>query len=73
MSCRPVQAQLESQQAQEAELAVADALEESAQAIVQENQDPAQTEVLPRVAADDLNILISDDGSGWLGRSKLMK
>ncbi len=58
-----LQAQLESQQVQEAELAVADA----AQAIVQENQDPVQTEVLPRVATDDLNILIGDDGSGWLG------
>jgi C-terminal processing protease CtpA/Prc len=62
-----LQAQLESQQVQEAELAVRDALEESAQAIVQENQNPAQIEVLPRVASDDLNILIGDDGSGWLG------
>ncbi len=62
-----LQAQLESQQVQEAELAVRDALEESAQAIVQANQDPAQIEVLPRVASDDLNILIGDDGSGWLG------
>jgi len=62
-----LQAQLESQQVQEAELAVADALEESAQAMVQENQEPAQIEVLPRVATDDLNILIGDDGSGWLG------
>src|SRR5438445_4138519 len=62
-----LQAQLESQQVQEAELAVRDALKESAQAIVQENQDPGQIEVLPRVASDDLNILIGDDGSGWLG------
>ena len=62
-----LQAQLESQQVQEAELAVRDALEESAQTIVQENQNPAQIEVLPRVASDDLNILIGDDGSGWLG------
>ena len=59
-----LQAQLESQQVQEAELAVTDALEESAQAVEEENQDP---EVLPRVASDDLNILIGDDGSGWLG------
>jgi len=59
-----LQAQLESQQVQEAELAVTDALEESAQAVEEENQDP---EVLPRVAADDLNIVIADDGSGWLG------
>src|SRR6266513_2611152 len=59
-----LQAQLESQQVQEAELAVTDALEESAQAVEEENQDP---EVLPRVATDDLNILIGDDGSGWLG------
>src|SRR2546430_14358972 len=57
-----LQAQLESQQVQEAELAVTDALEESAQAVEEENQDP---EVLPRVAADDLNIAIADDGSGW--------
>src|SRR5881392_254511 len=62
-----LQAQLESQQVQEAELARADALEESAQAIEEENQDPVQVEVLPRVATDDLNILIGDDGSGWLG------
>src|SRR5256714_2199007 len=62
-----LQAQLESQQVQEAELARADALEESAQAIEEENQDPVQIEVLPRVATDDLNILIGDDGSGWLG------
>ena len=59
-----LQAQLESQQVQEAELAVTDALEESAQAVEEENQDP---EVLPRVATDDLNIVIGDDGSGWLG------
>ena len=62
-----LQAQLESQQVQEAELAVTDALEESAQAVEEENQDPVQIEVLPRVATDDLNILIGDDGSGWLG------
>ncbi len=62
-----LQAQLESQQVQEAELARADALEESAQAIEEENQDPPQIEVLPRVATDDLNILVGDDGSGWLG------
>ncbi|HYU22674.1 MAG TPA: PDZ domain-containing protein [Candidatus Dormibacteraeota bacterium] len=64
---RKLQAQLESQQVQEAELAVTDALEESAQAVEEENQDPPQIEVLPRVATDDLNILIGDDGSGWLG------
>ena len=62
-----LQAQLESQQVQEAELAVRDALKESAQAIVQENQDPGQIEVLPRVASDDMNIVIGDDGSSWLG------
>src|SRR5438132_13673905 len=62
-----LQAQLESQQVQEAELAVRDALKESAQAIVQENQDPGQIEVLRRVASDVRNILIGGDGSGWLG------
>ena len=61
-----LQAQMESQQVQAAELADADALE-APQAIVQEHQEPAQVEVLPSIEPDDLNIVIGDDGSSWLG------
>jgi len=45
----------------------ADALEESARALTLENQEPAQIEVQPKIATDDLNISIGDDGSSWLG------
>ena len=62
-----LQSQLNIQQDEEAQLADADALEESAQAFALENQDPAQIEVRPEIAGDDLNILIGDDGSSWLG------
>jgi serine protease Do len=48
-------------------LADADALEESARALTLENQEPAQIEVQPKIATDDLNISIGDDGSSWLG------
>ena len=62
-----LQAQLDSRQAVQAELADADALEESAQAVVVEDQDPTRIEVLPKIETDDLNIVIGDDGSSWLG------
>jgi serine protease Do len=62
-----LQAQLEREQDQQAVLADADALEESARALTLENQEPAQIEVQPKIATDDLNILIGDDGSSWLG------
>jgi serine protease Do len=62
-----LQAQRESGQNQVAELADADALEESAQAIVIEDQDPAQIRVLPNIETDDRNIVIGGDGSSWLG------
>jgi C-terminal processing protease CtpA/Prc len=62
-----LQAQLDSRQVVQPELADADALEESAQAIVVEDQDPTRIEVLPRIETDDLNIVIGDDGSSWLG------
>jgi S1-C subfamily serine protease len=62
-----LQAQRESRQVQEAVLADADGLEESAQTIVRENQDPAQIESLPSIDNDEMNIVIGGDGSGWLG------
>src|SRR5258707_12289194 len=62
-----LQSQLNIQQDEEAQLADADALEESGQAFALENQDPGQIEVRPEIAEDDLNILIADDGSRWLG------
>jgi len=62
-----IQAQMERQQVQQAVLADVDALEEPVGDIVPENQDPTQIEVLPKIATDDLNIVIGDDGSSWLG------
>ncbi len=62
-----LQAQLESRQDQEAELADADALDDSAAAVVLENQDAKQLEVLPGIENDETNIVIGDDGSSWLG------
>jgi len=62
-----LQSQLDIQQDEEAQLADADALEERVQALALENQAPAQIEVRPEIAGDDLNILIGDDGSSWLG------
>jgi C-terminal processing protease CtpA/Prc len=62
-----LRAQLESGQNQVAQLADADALEDSAQTIVVENQDPVQVEVLPGIETDDRNIVIGGDGSSWLG------
>ncbi len=62
-----LQSQLSIRQDEEAQLDDADGLEESAQALALENQDPAQIEVRPEIAGDDLNIVIGDDGSSWLG------
>jgi serine protease Do len=62
-----LQAQRENGQNQVAELADADGLEESAQTIVRENQDPARIEVQPSIENDEMNIVIGDDGSSWLG------
>jgi len=62
-----LQAQLESGQNQVAELADADALEESGQTVMIERQEPTQIEVLPNIETDDRNIVIGDDGSSWLG------
>jgi len=62
-----LQAQFESRQNQEAELADTEVLEESARALAREDQDSKQIEVLPGIETEDLNIVIGDDGSSWLG------
>jgi serine protease Do len=62
-----LQAQIESQQGQEAELAGADAIKESARVLALENQDVRQIEGLPSIENDEMNIVIGDDGSSWLG------
>jgi len=62
-----LQAQAERRQDQEVELADTEELEDSAPAFIVGKQDPAQIEVLPGIDKDDLNIVIGDDGSGWLG------
>jgi C-terminal processing protease CtpA/Prc len=62
-----LQAELETRQDQKVELADADEPEESTQAVVAGDQDPTRVEVMPEIATDDLNIMIGDDGSSWLG------
>src|SRR5260370_4676000 len=62
-----LQAQLENGQNHVAELADAGALEESGQAVVIEDQDPTQIEVLPGIETDDRNIVLGEAGSSWLG------
>jgi serine protease Do len=44
-----------------------DTLEEPVGDVILENQDPTQIEVLPGIETDDLNIVVGDDGSSWLG------
>jgi serine protease Do len=61
-----LQAQLDSRADQRIAIAGADELEDSAQSAIVE-QDPGRIEVLPSIATDDQNIVIGDDGSGWLG------
>jgi serine protease Do len=62
-----LQAQLENGQNHVAELADADALEESEQTVVIEDQEPTRIDVLPGVENDEFNMVIGDDGSSWLG------
>ena len=62
-----LQAQMERLQDRQAVIAGADTLEEPLGDIALENQDPAQIQVMPNIATDDLNIVIGDDGSSWLG------
>jgi serine protease Do len=61
-----LQAQIARQQDEEAALAGADELEGSAQVLDLEDQAPEQIEVLPKIDGD-LNVVIGDDGSSWLG------
>src|SRR5437588_11143067 len=61
-----LQAQLENGQNHVAELADADALEESGQTVVIEDQEPTRIEVLPSIE-DHENTVIGGDGSSWLG------
>src|SRR6266576_2792374 len=61
-----LQAQLENGQNHVAELADADALEESGQTVVIEDQEPTRIEVLPSIENDE-NTAIGGDGSSWLG------
>src|SRR5947207_15027061 len=62
-----LQAQLENGQNHVAELADADALRESGQTVVIEDQEPTRIEVLPSIENDEFNMVIGDDGSSWLG------
>jgi membrane-associated protease RseP (regulator of RpoE activity) len=62
-----LQAQMERRQDQQAVLADVDTLEEPVSDVILENQDPTQIEVLPGIETDDLNIVVGDDGSSWLG------
>jgi membrane-associated protease RseP (regulator of RpoE activity) len=61
-----LQAEFESRADQKVEFSDADEPVDSAQTFVVE-QDPTQIEVRPEIAGDDLNIVIGDDGSSWLG------
>src|SRR5712691_3825040 len=62
-----LQAQLENGQNHVAELADADALRESGQTVVIEDQEPTRIEVLPSIENDEFNTVIGGDGSSWLG------
>jgi len=61
-----LQAEMDRRADQEVALADADELEDSTQSVIVE-QDPGRIEVLPNIVTDDQNILIGEDGSGWLG------
>jgi serine protease Do len=61
-----LQAQMDRRSDQEAALADAEALEDSARTLVVE-QDPTRIEVMPGMEMDDQNIVMSDDGASWLG------
>src|SRR5260370_629009 len=61
-----LQAEFESRADQKVEFSNAEEPVDSEQTFVVE-QDPMQIEVRPEIAGDDLNILIGDDGSSWLG------
>jgi len=62
-----LQARAEHQQDQQTVFGDANVLEKSEGAVTLENQEPPQFEVMPNIETDDMNIVIGDDGSGWLG------
>jgi serine protease Do len=62
-----LQAQMDRRPDQEIELADPVELEDSAQTVIVENQDPARIEVLPGIETDDATIVIGDEGPSWLG------
>src|SRR5258705_2167655 len=61
-----LQAQIESRQDQQAVFAGVDTLDEPIGDVVV-HQDPGQIELQPKIEMNDMNILIGDDGSSWLG------
>ena len=61
-----LQAQIESRQDQQAVFAGVDTLDEPIGDVVVD-QDPGPIEVQPKIEMNDMNILIGDDGSSWLG------
>jgi C-terminal processing protease CtpA/Prc len=61
-----LQAQIESRQDQQAVFAGVETLEEPTGDVVVD-QDPGQIEVQPKIEMNDMNIVIGDDGSSWLG------
>jgi C-terminal processing protease CtpA/Prc len=61
-----LKAQIESRQDQQAVFAGEDTLEEPIGDVVVD-QDPGQIEVQPQIEMNDMNIVIGDDGSSWLG------
>lgn len=62
-----LQGQMDRRADQGVATADADELDDDAQTVVLENQEPGQIEVAPRVEVDGQNIVIGDDGSSWLG------
>jgi len=62
-----LQAQIESRQDQQAVFAGVDTLDEPIGDVVVVDQDPGQIELQPKIEMNDMNILIGDDGSSWLG------
>src|SRR6267142_1314048 len=62
-----LQAQIESRQDQQAVFAGVETLDEPIGDVAVVDQDPGQIEVQPKIAMDDMNIVIGDDGSSWLG------
>ena len=62
-----LQAQVERRRDQRAVIAGEDTFDEPVGDVALEMQDPGQTEVMPKIAADDMSIFIGDEDSSWLG------